>query len=283
MKPGLDGIMSIDITGMEELKECADNVIGAFITMSEAVEELSGCMLELKVSDPYENKKMESEEVDVCKVGVIESGTGMTTTVVSEKLYSKMTQDCEGINLKIQDASSEEKEVFNAEEIIEDMILKLKEKFNECSLGKESSGAFDREMIVSEEIRKLMECLMMVRDTSDNYSGDCEVYWFPRLDKSIEVGSNSGLYVQQKDNQSIGCYEVESLDQILQVAVDSTIDLVKKDSKNYDDVFGNIEKMKRECSWGSTKDMNDVKLKILKKAKSEVEKELKQTQLPCVK
>lgn len=265
MKPGLDGIMSIDITGMEELKECADNVIGAFITMSEAVEELSGCMLELKVSDPYENKKMESEEVDVCKVGVIESGTGMTTTVVSEKLYSKMTQDCEGINLKIQDASSEEKEVFNAEEIIEDMILKLKEKFNECSLGKESSGAFDREMIVSEEIRKLMECLMMVRDTSDNYSGDCEVYWFPRLDKSI------------------GCYEVESLDQILQVAVDSTIDLVKKDSKNYDDVFGNIEKMKRECNWRSTKDMNDVKLKILEKVKSEVEKELKQTQLPCVK
>ena len=250
MKPGLDGIMSIDITGMEELKECADNVIGAFITMSEAVEELSGCMLELKVSDPYENKKMESEEVDVCKVGVIESGTGMTTTVVSEKLYSKMTQDCEGINLKIQDASSEEKEVFNAEEIIEDMILKLKEKFNECSLGKESSGAFDREMIVSEEIRKLMECLMMVRDTSDNYSGDCEV---------------------------------ESLDQILQVAVDSTIDLVKKDSKNYDDVFGNIEKMKRECNWRSTKDMNDVKLKILEKVKSEVEKELKQTQLPCVK
>ena len=138
MKPGLDGIMSIDITGMEELKECADNVIGAFITMSEAVEELSGCMLELKVSDPYENKKMESEEVDVCKVGVIESGTGMTTTVVSEKLYSKMTQDCEGINLKIQDASSEEKEVFNAEEIIEDMILKLKEKFNEKIINVET-------------------------------------------------------------------------------------------------------------------------------------------------
>lgn len=162
--------VKLEVKGYEKLKECADNVIGTFIMMNEAIEEMSGCMLELKVSDPDVNENLVTEAVDM------EDKTTVTT-------------------------ASETKEAFNAEEIVEDMILKLKENFNECLLKKEISGSFDRAMIVSEEIRKLMECLMMVRDTSDNCSGNCEVYWVPRLDKSIEVGSNSGVYVQSKDNE----------------------------------------------------------------------------------
>ncbi len=259
--------VQLEVKGHEKLKECADNVIGAFILVTEAVEELSGCMLELKVSDPYENKKMESEEVDVCKVGVIESGTGMTTTVVSEKSYSKMTQDCEGINLKIQDASSEEKEVFNAEEIIEDMILKLKEKFNECSLEKGIPGAFDRVMIVSEEIRKLTECWIIVKNTPKTGVCDVSGYWAQAQANPIS-----------QEIEPVECYEIKSLDQVVQVALDLTLDLLKKDSKTYEDVFENFKKLKGKLKF-INEDMDDVQRLLLSQVEKMLTEEMKQTKI----
>lgn len=126
--------LQLEVNGKEKLKECADNVIDAFIIMNEAIEELSGCMLELKVSDPDVNEDLVTEVVDM------EDKTTVTT-------------------------ASETKEVFNAEEIVKDMILKLKEKFDESSSEKCMPSAFQKEMILSKEIRKLMECLMTLKNT----------------------------------------------------------------------------------------------------------------------
>lgn len=229
--------VQLEVKGHEKLKECADNVIGAFIMVNEAVEELSGCMLELKISDPDVNENLVTEEPEM------ENKTPAT------------------------------KESFNAEAIMEDMILKSKGKFDECSLGREISGSFDREMLLSEEIRKLMGCLTMLKNTPETgvFKWGAEGY--------INIQGNQSMQVIEP----VECYEIESLDQILQVAVDLTVDLVKRGSESYEDVFEKIKGLKRNYSWCVTEGMNDIKLRLLEKVKSEVEKELKQTQLPCVK
>lgn len=231
--------LQLEVNGKEKLKECADNVIDAFIIMNEAIEELSGCMLELKVSDPDVNEDLVTEVVDM------EDKTTVTT-------------------------ASETKEVFNAEEIVKDMILKLKEKFDESSSEKCMPGAFQKEMILSKEIRKLIECLMTLENTQG-----------PLFTPEIGVCDVSGWYAQIQENQSlqaVECYEIESLDQIVQVAIDLTINLVKKDSKTYEDVFGNFKKIKEKLRF-INEEMDDVKRLLLSRAEKMLDEEMKQTKV----
>lgn len=230
--------VKLEVVGYEKLKKCADNVIEASIIMEEAIEELSGCMLEVKVSDPYVNENLVTEAVDM------EDKTTLTT-------------------------ASETKEVFNAEEIIEDMILKLKENFNECLLKKEIPGAFDRAMIVSEEIRKLMECLTILKNTP-------EIGLFKwGAEGHINIQGNQSMQVIEP----VECYEIESLDQILQVALELTIDLFKKDSKTYEDVFENIKKIEGKFKFTDEVLVNDLKTLLLKQAKKTIEQEVQQTEV----
>ncbi len=59
--------------------------------------------------------------------------------------------------------------VCEVETILEDMILKMKQQFDELLDGSQIyHGSFSKEVELSKEIRKLIECLITVRNTSGN-------------------------------------------------------------------------------------------------------------------
>lgn len=171
------------------------------------------------------------------------------------------------VNSKVE--TLEIKETFNAEEIIEGIILNLKKRFDELSAEESMPGYFNRAMVVSEEIRKLTECWLIVKNTPKTGVCDVSGYW-------TQVQANPTL----QEIEPVECYEIESLDQIVQVALDLTLDLVKKDSKTYEDVFDNFKKIEDKFEFiREADDREDMKQLLLKQAAKMINEEVKQTKV----
>lgn len=62
MKTGLNGIMSIDVKGMEELKRCAANVMSTVKQLNEVISELQECELDINCNLDFGNG-VESESI----------------------------------------------------------------------------------------------------------------------------------------------------------------------------------------------------------------------------
>lgn len=216
--------LQAEVNAKEKLKKCADNVIEAFSIMDEAIEEMSGCMLELKAS---------------------------------EKSYFK--QDCEGINLENNDASIEVKGTLNAEVIIEDMILKLKDGFDEILNVKKTFCKFNETITISREIRKLTECLMMIKNTPK--TGVCDV-------------SECFSQIGEKPMKNL------QLEELYQLSIDSLSDNIKsliislkEQYMTYGLVLEKLDRFKVECLW-SHDDAKILKVAIIDYAIKLVKKEM---------
>lgn len=168
-------------------------------------------------------------------------------------------------NLKVE--TLEIKEAFNAEEIIEGMILDFKKQFEEFLSEKSFPGSFDRALIVSEEIRKLTECWIIVKNTPKTGVCDVSGYWTQAQANPIS-----------QEIEPVECYEIKSLDQVVQVALDLTLDLLKKDSKTYEDVFENFKKLKGKLKF-INEDMDDVQRLLLSQVEKMLTEEMKQTKI----
>lgn len=83
-----------------------------------------------------------------------------------------------------------EKEHFDLEETLENMIARLTEAFEHSFGGVSNEKEIGRNTIaISEEIRELTECLIMIRNTSNNLK--VGVVDLPSFHEQVEVDTSN--------------------------------------------------------------------------------------------